>query len=403
MNDRPEMTEITRYMYRSATGRRLSLSKAISQLQNDAHIRTTADILSKFTGIPASTPSILQAFICDKLSEISPELSRDSIRRKVSMWIKDNMSISKDTAIGLCFALGLDLDSADEMLKYLSGEGFHWRDPEEIVYIFSLMNNIPYSEMQGIKTRMAQKGLLSGAASGDAMVYTEQVKANVCSLAAEQELEEYLRSAQNELGKLHNTAYEIFMNLMSVLQDIDVDYDMAEALTDSDGNADAEQDMLSNAEYSMQEILTIYMHNSQIPRQARPRIAKKGGSKEHNELVLSAVQKNIRQNWPDEITLSKMKNRSIDVTRKVIVLLFLATDGYDDDFYDDIEDEPSAEESFAGMYARLNNMLNNCGFAPLDSRVPFDWMVLYCMCSGDRDFIDTRIEQFLGKVFEGAQ
>jgi len=118
-----------------------------------------------------------------------------------------------------------------------------------------------------------------------------------------------------------------------------------------------------------------------------------------NALVLSAMQKNIRAYWPDESTLSKMKNRLTDVSRKVLILLFVAVDGYEDTEYDDFEEEMSNEEQFEDMYQRLNNMLNSCGFAPLDSRIPFDWMILFCICSGKKDFIDARIERFLKEVF----
>ena len=94
-----------------------------------------------------------------------------------------------------------------------------------------------------------------------------------------------------------------------------------------------------------------------------------------------------------------MKNRLTDVSRKVLILLFVAVDGYEDTEYDDFEEEMSNEEQFEDMYQRLNNMLNSCGFAPLDSRIPFDWMILFCICSGKKDFIDARIERFLKEVF----
>ena len=141
--------------------------------------------------------------------------------------------------------------------------------------------------------------------------------------------------------------------------------------------------------------MTIYLHNSYIPRETRPR--KETADK--NTLILSAMQKNIRSYWPDEITLSKMKSRLVDISRKVLILLFVAVDGYEETEYDDFADDMTDEEQFEDMYERLNHMLNSCGFAPLDSRMPFDWMILFCICSGKKDFIDARIERFLKEVF----
>ena len=94
-----------------------------------------------------------------------------------------------------------------------------------------------------------------------------------------------------------------------------------------------------------------------------------------------------------------MLNRKTDVSRKALILLFLATDGGMDEeaFYED-ED---AEEFFEDAYSRMNGMLANCGFAPLDPRCAFDWMVLYCMCVDAEDslLIDSRIHRFLEEIF----
>ena len=69
--------------------------------------------------------------------------------------------------------------------------------------------------------------------------------------------------------------------------------------------------------------------------------------------------------------------------------------------YDDIEEELTEEEYFEKMYLDLNLMLNLCGFAPIDPRVPFDWMILFCICKGEQWLVDSRIEEFLNEVFAG--
>ena len=92
-----------------------------------------------------------------------------------------------------------------------------------------------------------------------------------------------------------------------------------------------------------------------------------------------------------------MTNRETDVTRKVLILLFLACDGGESD-YGDFSEE-SEEDVFQDTYARLSSMLADCGFAPLDSRIPFDWMVLYCMVADEAFGIDENMNQFLSEVF----
>ena len=51
MNDTANMTMLSQYMYRAATSRRLSLKGAIAQLKDHAHIRTTKDILMRYSGL----------------------------------------------------------------------------------------------------------------------------------------------------------------------------------------------------------------------------------------------------------------------------------------------------------------------------------------------------------------
>jgi len=180
------------------------------------------------------------------------------------------------------------------------------------------------------------------------------------------------------LGALHNTAYSLFVDFMDLL-----------------AAAEVQDDGSRGRELSVRRILDIYLHKDFVPRAQH----KTKDNPDPQKLILSALQRSIRQNWPDEMTLSRMMHRDTDVTRKVLILLFLATDGGDSDYADDIIGEQLPEDVFQDMYERMNSMLTDCGFAPLDSRVPFDWMILYCMCADESIFIDGRIQQFLTRVF----
>jgi hypothetical protein len=73
--------------------------------------------------------------------------------------------------------------------------------------------------------------------------------------------------------------------------------------------------------------------------------------------ALSAIQRSIQSAWPDEIAISRMKNRAADVTRKVMILLFIATDGGFSDEDDELLDEWEETSVFEDAYARLNDML----------------------------------------------
>ena len=144
------------------------------------------------------------------------------------------------------------------------------------------------------------------------------------------------------------------------------------------------------------EIVTTYLYNNLIPRAKK----EKGGKRADEGLLKDAIQRDVQQNWPDEFVLARMASRETDVTRKVLILLFLACDGGETAYGEYSDEDP--EDLFQDTYARLSSMLADCGFPPLDSRIPFDWMVLYCMVADDMTSIDENIPKFLAGLFRDA-
>ena len=367
---------LTQLLYELATSQALTLRQAAVQLQQNAHIRTLRETLAKYAHLPAEDKGALQSFYVDRLLAHSPEGTvRASVERKVRMWLgEDVQSVSKQSAIQLCFALGLTVEDSGSFLHRTCGEGFHWRDGGEIVFLFALEEGYSYPQALALWEEMQGRGLLNGGK--DAAVHTDLVRQDVEKLGNVAELEDYLRENQGRLGAMHNTAYQLFRSYLDLL------------------SAPDEEEKIS-----VREITNTYLHQRFIPRIKKA--AKNDQAAE--KLVLSALQRSIQQSWPDETTLSKMLNRKTDVSRKALILLFLATDGDTkesiaaQDWYDleeDLEESP-----FEDLYARMNTMLLDCGFAPLDSRTPFDWMVLYCMCAQESLFIDGRIQRFLARIF----
>lgn len=367
--------ELTQLMYGMATSPSLTRAQAVEHLIRDAHLRTIRETLSKYAHISMDDPKAIQSFFTEKLLEQSaPDTKRDNVSRKVRMWIGGNIqSISKQGAIQLSFVLGLSLEKANQFLYRTCGEGFHWRDPEELVFLYALKENMTYLQALNLRDDMAKKGLLTSENSCTE-AFTGFVRQNVEQISDTEELEDYLRQSQGQLGKFHNTAYTFFRGYLNLLCAPEID------------------DLLdSEKEISVREVTATYLHEAIISRFKKA--AK--SQPETEKQILSTLQRDIQQNWPDEISLSRMLHRKADVTRKALILLFLATDGStasDDDL-------PEEDEDFESRYARINTVLCDCGFAPLDSRSPFDWMIIYCMCIEDAMFIDTELEDFLSSIF----
>lgn len=370
-------TEFTRLMYDMATSQSLTLVQAVEQLKRNAHPRTIREILAGYANMTADDERALSDCLIERLLAHSPSgTKRDTVRRKVQMWLKgDVQSISKQGAIQLCFAFNLSPEEANPFLYRICGEGVHWRDPEELVFLFALRNAMPYPEALALRDSMSEKGLFVSG-NEDKNTLTSLIRQDAEYITNADELERYLRQNRERLGGFHNTAYMLFQNYLNILCEPEI------------------QDLLEpDKKISVREVTASYLHEALISRFKKASKGTQGAEKP----ILSALQRDIQQNWPDEIALSRMLYRKADVSRKALILLFLATDGVSETLDDDLTDED--DEDFESRYARLNTMLCDCGFSPLDSRSSFDWMIIYCMCIEEIMFIDAEIEAFLEAIF----
>ena len=225
----------------------------------------------------------------------------------------------------------------------------------------------------------------------DASVLTENLEYELLRITNTVDLELYLIDHKKMLGKYHNTARRTAEELLDFLkQPPDKGY-----LQIDNETAFSNQNIVSvDEDFTVQEIIKEHLYGEIIPHTKR-----KAGGTSHEKLVLNALQKCIWDGWPEETKLSKMMNGEFDVSRKVLILLFLATDGASS-IYSDWRDVPQ-DEVFEDRLARLNTMLIDCGFALLDPRTPFDWMVLYCLCDNDGFIDDEKIRTFLEAIFTG--
>ncbi|MBR6705693.1 MAG: hypothetical protein IKI84_03310 [Clostridia bacterium] len=377
MDDKPlEMTDV---MFRFAAGGSLTLKEARTKLHEDAYLRPVTETLAKLCGMDPKDTDALKKRVTDLLAGSDPKSNRDSVGRKVRIWMSEKPQyISKKSAVNLLFALGMTAKDAGEALQRLCGESFHWRDPEDIVYLFALERGMSWAEVCALQERMAP--LCAKAKSGDTGEMTENVRREASRLKTEEELEAFLSDAAPRLGVFHNTAYQLFMGFMDLLKSSETD------------------DYLSDErKMTVSEILETYLYRNLIPKAKGGEGKKKGGA----GVLKDAIQRDIQQNWPDEFTLARMTSREIDVNRKALILLFMACDGGESD-YGDYYSDGSEDDVFEDSYARLSSMLSDCGFPPLDSRTPFDWMVLYCLAADDTVEIDENVARFLSAIFRGG-
>ena len=358
------MTELSRVTIDKVLQGDLSAADAAFVLAHEIKLRTFREKLERFSG-----GRELKALLVGGLLKDHPEATRDSIERKVRGWLAGSYEPTKrQDILEICFILGLSVKDADALIAMVSGEGLHWRDPEEIVAIYALHHGMDYPAMQALKSRLTKEdGREEAETTPEEDSFTPMVRKEVEALETEEELSDFLRRAQRRLGKLHNNAYQQFMAFMSLLESPEI-MDLMEP----------------DARYTTRQIVETYL-DKKLPALRRG-------------AALTAVQRDVRANWPDETSISRMKNREMDVSRKVLILLFLVTDGGEREDDDELEEE-TPEEAFRSSYCRLDNMLEQCGYRTLDPRSAFDWAALYCLRVDDVLMADRQMQDFLSALF----
>lgn len=397
-----DMTWLSQTSFTSATSEMLTIDDAITFLENELKTRSLRSKLEKF-----SKGKDLRTILISGLLENHKDANRESVERRVRGWLNtENVhSIKKADAIEIAFILGLSLTEADEFVALVSGEKLHWRNADEIVFIFALNNGLSYVEAEALTVTL-QEELKKGKDQKDIAEnsFTSVMRSEISALNTVEELKAYVEEAAERIGHCHNKAYQMFTEMMSQLET----------------PVEKIEENLFGEEYkehlTIRDILREYFYQNNVLYAKKRAVkdkkkVKAGKITKEEQYVLDKIQKDIVDGWPDETALSKMKSRKLDVTRKVLILLFLATDkgmeGKEDDNYNDYNDysdydddyELTEESVFEDLLHGLNNMLSLCGFSEIDPRNPFDWVILYCICTGDLWEMDARMKDMFLAMF----
>lgn len=367
-------TSLTRAKFERATRAELTAEQAVEWLLSARDFRTLPEKLLKF--FPGTADEMKKALRDGFFAAHADPKERESLRKSISNWFApakgiDDRVISRQYAFEICFILKLSEQRADELIRLVAGEGIRYRSLNEFVLAFALLNGLSLERANELANRAAE---LYGAPEQNSAApegYTSENRDAARELTSEAELWEYIESNQRMFSAYRNTAYEYFTDMLSV---------MLEEGEDASVEAIVERNLY------------------------RRFVEKRAG--------LSALQKSIFSGWPEETQLSKMKSRALPVSRKVLILLFLASGGglstqapedFDAYFESEADFDDSGDADFTAMFIQLNAMLIECGFAPIDPRAPFDWMTLFCMATGDVFNFDERFEGVLSRLAGNAQ
>ena len=369
------MTTLSSQAFEAATALNLTSEEA-RRLLMAVPARSFVDTLARFSPAGVDKQRLVEA-----LCQNDPSRKRDSMDKKVRGWLGGKYQpTAREDLLELCFALKLSVEDADAFLAMTGDEGLHWRNPRELTYAYALRKGMSYPEAAALFGRVKPPELPGGSAASESS-YTPQARQEAVQIEDEDALKRYLLEVGEKLGAFHNRAYQVFSDLMALLEQ-------------PESAARAEEEA-----YTTRRIVETYL-DRRLPA-------------DWDKARLDEKRRGILAGWPDEATLSRMKNRKADVTRKVLILLFLASDGgeapeddwpEDEDWDGGLPDEANeADDAFRSSYLRMNQMLSACGYRMLDPRSPFDWIAIYCMRVGDdpaaMEGLGERLSQMLDCLF----
>ena len=411
-----EYTKISQAAFDTLLQNNLSPSEAIAYFIVNIPTRTFREVLSAVYSCADSRSRLIDGLYAFKnafhdvyrsMYPTVPPPTRDSVRRNVSNWISGTTVPQKRMdGFGVCFALGLGINEADVVLRKAFGYGFHMREPLEIALFYCLNSKKSMEEsaafIKGLDLSVPDINLNAKLKKTD-VVESEFWK----KVYDDKSLIAFLDENRPAFGKTHNTAFKKFQDYYTALSKPEKTADN----TDKNGTIP-------------------FVENIAVGRVVSERL-RFGVPLTENLKGYSEYQRKIREDWLGETSVKRMLEREEDVSRKALLLLYIATSGagqstyatrtnskgnvdYDietaymadkDDFaHEDTEmdanDDLTPQQSLLEHTTKVDVMLTECGFTRLDPRTPFDWLVLYSLCVNETDYYDDAQRHEFGLMSE---
>ena len=333
----------------------------------DFKIRKFNELLTKFY-----KESDLKQRLTNKFSEFDPDIKYDSLRKKISNWLLgQNEPTEREDYIKICFALGFDEASSQAFLRYSSDGGFHLRDPREIIYLYCLRSKKDFFQAQSLISQLIRDKYGDSLNNCDS-AYTKSISDTFFDIHDDEAFLNFFEANYQRMGVLHNTAYKYFTQFFNEL-----------VIPSTPLYTEAEE------EYSVEQVVDTYLRMN-LPF-------------ERNTSKYDAVKKAIRIYWPNITVVMNIRNRKTDVSRKILLLLYIVTEGISDAI-EAIDPMSGLEDNY---YERLEEhvwkidlMLSECGMSQLDPRNPFDWLIIYSLKTGSEDkYMSERLSEVLKVLF----
>jgi len=338
-----------------------SLENALTFVREDINLRNSGDELKKI--------------ILDKAVDLKA-LKRQFGEANISNWLRGK-SISREKAIELCLSLGLDEFEAETFLQKSCGhDWFHLRNYKDIIFYFCLLKNLPHEKAMALIDNYSYLDSVNPSHPEDvaALSPTFVFKQEILDYETEEELRTFLNKNKDMFGSFNNTAYNYFKQLFDKVWENETKYNINER---------------KRVQYDGEELEKYdsdYVGFKEVCEMMRIGIPYKLKKSE-----LTQTQQILYEDAPNYSILYDVYNKRADrngkikqITRKPLIIIWMMA---------------NEEKEFITRVKLINGILEECGMPKLDSRNPFDWIVLNAL---ESDGI-VRMEEIIHSIFGVAE
>lgn len=310
---------------------------------------------------------LVTAFLA-KDSNISP----DSVQRRVRNWLSgSNQPSNRDDIFRIAFALNLTEQQANYLLGLCTGYGIHYREGRDVIYSWFLRTGREYNDAREFFASLPPIPHLDQVPENPSTHITRELQNMFAHVLTLDELRECYWENLENFGILHMRAYSYFEKYLDQL----IRPDSAFGST-------------IDPDYSLEAVMDLYLS------------LKMPSGKDRSGYTVT--QKLIKQNWPNTTSLKNIRNHKEDVSRKLLLLLYVITENVLDDEYSELDEEYiTLQERVEDHWWTINAILTDCGMPLLDPRNATDWLVLYAITATEEP-MSERIEQVIGYIFADA-
>lgn len=327
-------------------------------------LRSFGETLREIYPEPDLSSRLAAAFL-----EINPDINPDYVQRRIRNWLSgSNQPSNREDIFRIAFALKLSEQQAGYLLGLCTDYGVHYREGRDVVYSWFLRTGREYSEAREFFASLPPIPRFEQVPVNPSTHITRELQNVFAHIQTLDELREcYLENLEN-FGMLHMRAYSYFEKYLEQLIHP----------ASSPGSA-------IDPDYSLEAVMDLYLSLKMPSGKARS--------------GYTVTQKLIKQNWPNTTALKNIRNHKEDVSRKLLLLLYVITENVLNEEYCELDENYiPLQERVEDHWWAINALLTDCGMPLLDPRNATDWLVLYAITAEDEP-MSERIEQVIEFLF----